>query len=179
VPLQSGSDAVLSAMGRRYTSAEYAERISAAREVMPGLAVTTDVLAGFPGETDAQAEETLRFCETLGFAALHVFRFSARPGTPAAIMPEPVAPRVAGARAACLRACAERLRAEHVTRRLGSHACVLIETAGADGTGRGTTEDYLRVMVPGTASQLGQTVRVRLELDSAGALWGRPKPGAC
>jgi threonylcarbamoyladenosine tRNA methylthiotransferase MtaB len=175
VPLQSGSDAVLSAMGRRYTSAEYAERISAAREVMPGLAVTTDVLAGFPGETDAQAEETLRFCETLGFAALHVFRFSARPGTPAAIMPEPVAPRVAGARAAC----PERLRAEHVTRRLGSHACVLIETAGADGTGRGTTEDYLRVMVPGTASQLGQTVRVRLELDSAGALWGRPKPGAC
>ncbi len=97
VPLQSGSDAVLSAMGRRYTAAEFAERISAARDALPGLAVTTDVLCGFPGETEADAAETLRFCEDLGFSALHVFRFSARAGTPAANMPGQVDPRVAAA----------------------------------------------------------------------------------
>ena len=179
VPLQSGSDAVLSAMGRRYTVAEYAERIAAAREALPGLAVTTDILSGFPGETEWDAEETLRFCEASGFSSLHVFRFSARPGTLAATMPGPVPARVAAARAARLRACGNRLRAAHIARRLGEEACVLVESAGADGTGRGTSEDYLRVGVSDAATRLGQTVHVCLELDSEGALSGRPKPGAC
>ncbi len=109
VPLQSGSDAVLSAMGRRYSAAEYAERIAEARSALPGLAVTTDVLCGFPGESDEDAEQTLLFCDSLGFSWLHVFRYSARPGTPAAAMPAQVPHTVTAARAGRLRACAERL----------------------------------------------------------------------
>ena len=178
VPLQSGSDAVLSAMGRRYSAAEYAERIAEARSALPGLAVTTDVLCGFPGESDEDAEQTLLFCDSLGFSWLHVFRYSARPGTPAAAMPAQVPHTVTAARAGRLRACAEHLRVAHVARRLGAFASVLVETAEADGVGRGTTEDYLRVSVPGAASQLGNTLRVRLAVDAAGALTGVPEPGA-
>jgi threonylcarbamoyladenosine tRNA methylthiotransferase MtaB len=179
VPLQSGSDAILSAMGRRYSVTRYAERIAEARRALPGLAVTTDVLCGFPGESDADAEETLLFCESIGFSSLHVFRYSVRPGTPAATMPGQVSPKVTAARAARLRACGERLRVAHVARRLGSSACVLVETAETDGVGRGTTEDYLRVSVPGAASRLGDTLRVHLTVDAAGALSGVPEQGAC
>ncbi|HEY5540203.1 MAG TPA: MiaB/RimO family radical SAM methylthiotransferase, partial [Coriobacteriia bacterium] len=78
VPLQAGSDAVLSAMGRTYTAARFAERIEAAREALLGLVLTTDVLAGFPGETAEQAAETLEFCQRAGFSKLHVFRYSRR-----------------------------------------------------------------------------------------------------
>jgi len=179
VPLQSGSDAVLSAMGRRYTAAQFAERIAAARAALPGLAVTTDVMCGFPGETDEDALATLQLCESVGFSALHVFRYSARPGTPAATMPGRIAPRVIAARAARLRAYGERLQADHVASRIGSSACVLVETAKADESGRGTTEDHLRVTVPGAASQVGQSLRVCLRLGSDGALLGEPEPGAC
>jgi threonylcarbamoyladenosine tRNA methylthiotransferase MtaB len=179
VPLQSGSDAVLSAMGRRYTTAEYAERIADARASLPGLAITTDVLCGFPGERDEDAEGTLRFCEAIGFSSLHVFRFSARPGTPAALLPERIDPRTAAARASLLRACGERQRAKHAASRAGSLACVLIETVGADGVGSGTTEDYLRVAVRHASALVGRTVEVRLAQDADGALWGEPKPGAC
>jgi threonylcarbamoyladenosine tRNA methylthiotransferase MtaB len=179
VPLQSGSDAVLSAMGRRYTTADFAARIVAARDVLPGLAVTTDVLCGFPGETGEHAEETLRFCDQLGFSSLHVFRFSARRGTPAATMSDPVGPRDIAARAAHLRELGDRLRRAHVERRIGSAADVLVETAATDGSGRGTTEDYLRVSVPGSSASVGRTVRVRLELDADGALSGRQEAGAC
>ena len=179
VPLQSGSDPVLSAMGRRYSAAQYAERIEAARRAIPGLAVTTDVLCAFPGETDAQAEETLRFCEDIGFAALHVFRFSAREGTPAATMPGRIEPRVSAARSAALRAYGERLHAARATRRAGACARVLVEAAAPDGSGRGRTEDYLRVRVGDAASLVGRIVDVRLGLDSDGALSGMIEPCAC
>ncbi len=176
VPLQSGSDAVLAAMGRRYSAGEYAEKIAAARESLPGLAVTTDVLCGFPGETEVEAERTLAFCEEIGFSSLHVFRFSPRAGTPAAAMPDAVPPRVTAARASRLRAVGELLREQHVLRRAGTDARVLIETARPDGSGRGTTEDYLRVSVPCAASLVGRIVRVRLEPDAEGALKGLPQP---
>jgi threonylcarbamoyladenosine tRNA methylthiotransferase MtaB len=179
VPLQSGCDAVLSAMGRRYNPAEFAAHISAAREALPGLAVTTDVLCGFPGETDDQAEETRRFCEEVGFSSLHVFRFSARRGTPAATMLDPIDPHAIAARAADLRRLSDRLRREHVARRIGDAADVLIETAAPDGSGRGTTEDYLRVSVPGHSARVGTTVRVRLEFGAEGSLSGEPEVGAC
>jgi len=174
VPLQSGSDAVLSAMGRRYTAAQFATRIAAAREALPGLAVTTDVLCAFPGESVADAEETLRFVDGVGLSALHVFRFSARPGTPAAEMGGRVAPPEAARRAEALRACGERLRAAHAERRTGETARVLVERAGAAGSGRGKTEDYLPVEVAGGAALVGRCVTVRLRRGADGALVGEP-----
>lgn len=144
VPLQSGSDALLARMGRGYTLAQFEERVYAAREVLPGLAVTTDLIAGLPGETAEDAAATLAAVERIGFAKLHVFRYSARKGTPAAEMQEQVPPAVRAERAAALRAAGNRLRAQYIAGRVGSHAEVLVETV-ADGIATGTTRDYLSV----------------------------------
>ena len=119
VPLQSGSDRVLEAMGRRYDLAGYAGRIEAARDSMPGLAVTTDVIAGFPGEREQDAEATRLACERIGFSRLHVFRYSERASTPAATLPDAVPGPERARRAAALRAVDETLRAGYAASRAG------------------------------------------------------------
>ena len=159
VPLQSGSDAVLSAMGRAYTTAEFAERIAAARGAIPGLAVTTDLIAGFPGETDDQHAETVAFVERMDFAKLHVFRYSVRPGTLAASMSQ-VAPEVRSLRAAELRALGDQASERHVASRSGEMAEVLVERV-AGSVASGTTRDYLKVAFPATPeTKVGDVVRV-------------------
>ncbi|MFQ5826648.1 MAG: tRNA (N(6)-L-threonylcarbamoyladenosine(37)-C(2))-methylthiotransferase MtaB, partial [Dehalococcoidia bacterium] len=90
LPLQSGSDAVLERMGRRYTSAEFRGAVALARERVPNIAITTDLMIGFPGESHREFEESLQLCQELAFAAIHVFPYSARPGTRAAQMPHQV-----------------------------------------------------------------------------------------
>jgi len=161
VPLQSGSDAVLGAMNRAYTAEQYAGWIEAARAALPGLALTTDVVAGFPGETAEHAAETLAFVERIGFAKLHVFRYSERPGTPAATMPGSVLPEVRAERAAALRELGDRMRAAYVAARQGSETSVLIERV-QDGAATGTTEDYLRVRLPAASCVPGEIVSVIL-----------------
>jgi threonylcarbamoyladenosine tRNA methylthiotransferase MtaB len=89
-PLQSGSDTVLRRMHRKYRPRHYADRVMKARDWMADAAIGADVMVGFPGESDAEFEETYRFVESLPFTYLHVFTFSARPGTPAASMPDQV-----------------------------------------------------------------------------------------
>ncbi len=161
VPLQSGSDAVLRAMNRSYTAEQFAGWIADARTALPGLAVTTDVLAGFPGETDQHAAETLAFVERIGFSKLHVFRYSERPGTPAATMSGAVPPEVRAERAAKLRELGERMRAAYVAARQGGEAAVLVERV-EDGVATGTTEDYLRVELPAAGRATGDVVGVVL-----------------
>ena len=90
VPLQSGSDAVLRRMHRRYRPWHYADRIQEIRAAMPDAAIGADVMVGFPGETDAEFDQTVQFIAALPFTYLHVFTYSARPGTPAAAMPKQV-----------------------------------------------------------------------------------------
>jgi threonylcarbamoyladenosine tRNA methylthiotransferase MtaB len=90
IPLQSGSDSVLRRMRRRYRPRHYEDRVRLARELMPDAAIGADVMVGFPGETDAEFEESRRFIESLPFTYLHVFTYSERPGTPAAEMPQQV-----------------------------------------------------------------------------------------
>ncbi|MDZ4168832.1 MAG: tRNA (N(6)-L-threonylcarbamoyladenosine(37)-C(2))-methylthiotransferase MtaB [Coriobacteriia bacterium] len=161
LPLQSGSDSVLSAMGRRYTAAEYAKRVAAARAWVPGLAVTTDVISGLPGETDADAEETLRLCEEIGFARLHVFRYSPRAGTPAAERNDQVPAPVKAARAEALRGLDARLRDAHEASRAGDRAEILVERVEGD-VAEGTTRDYLRVRVPADCASPGDLIEVVL-----------------
>ncbi|MBI5231644.1 MAG: MiaB/RimO family radical SAM methylthiotransferase [Coriobacteriales bacterium] len=174
VPLQSADDEVLCAMGRGYTAEQYAERIAAAREALPGVAVTTDVIAGFPGETDAQADATLHFCDEIGFARLHVFRFSSRVGTPAGSM-RAVDPHVRAGRAAALRALDRRLRQRHAESRLGQTADVLVERVSvAEGARlvQGTTRDYLQVRAGDASSSVGEILTVRLERYRDGIVEG-------
>jgi threonylcarbamoyladenosine tRNA methylthiotransferase MtaB len=160
IPLQSGSDEILARMGRRYRTAEFAQRVGEARNELPALTVTTDVIAGFPGESEAQARETLVFCERMHFDRLHVFRYSPRFGTRAAAFPDQVPSARISSRAAELRALDSRLRNLHANRLLGSRVEVLVEVI----RGRvaiGTTREYLRVgfetdadLVPGALHQL-------------------------
>jgi threonylcarbamoyladenosine tRNA methylthiotransferase MtaB len=171
VPLQSGDDRVLSAMGRRYTTLDYERVIGAAREALPGLAVTTDVIAGFPTETAEEHANTVSFIERIGFDRLHVFRYSVRSGTPAAEMVQ-VEPSVRSSRAAELREVGDRAQALHVARRAGTQAEVLIEKVDR-GTRTGTTRDYLSVRVPSCSASPGDLVSVML-VEREGRLEGDP-----
>ena len=150
VPLQSGSDAVLGAMGRGYTTATYRERVEAARAAMPEVAVTTDVVTGFPGETGRDAADTLAFCESVGFARMHVFRYSVRAGTRAADMPDQVSAEEKSERASALRDLSARLWFAYAREREGDRAQVLVERIDG-GVAEGTTPDYLRVRFPASA----------------------------
>jgi threonylcarbamoyladenosine tRNA methylthiotransferase MtaB len=110
LPLQSGSDAVLKRMNRPYDAAFYAGRLSALRTSLPRAAVFSDVMAGFPGETEAEFRESVSFVKDMGLRGLHVFRYSSRPGTPAASFPDQVRPETALGRALVLRALDRDLR---------------------------------------------------------------------
>ncbi len=161
IPLQSGCDRTLSEMGRPYDTAAYAEALARARAAMPGMAVTTDVIAGFPGETDDEAAVTLAFVEACGFAGLHVFRYSARRGTPAAARRDQVPAPLRADRAAALRVLGERLAEAHAASRVGGEAQVLVERLD-DPDAVGTSEDHLRVRVADCSAAPGSLVRVRV-----------------
>jgi len=133
--------------------------------VLPDLVVTTDVMAGFPGETVEQAAETLEFCERMGFGKLHVFRYSRRVGTPAAARPDQVPESEKSRRAEALRDLGERLAATRAAARVGDLGEVLVERVGGpEGArfGEGTTRDYLRVRFSAAGVSPGDLVRVRL-----------------
>ncbi len=150
VPLQSGDADVLREMGRAYTAADYRDTIAAARAAIPGLAITTDVLVGFPGETDEQAQNTIEFCRSIGFDRMHVFRYSARPRTAAAERDDHVEPAVRIERARRMRELDGELRAASALSALGTEREMLVERVRADtATGtpeaEGTTREYERV----------------------------------
>ena len=138
--LQSGSDAVLARMRRRYDAGRFLLALERVRRAVPDLAVTTDVIAGFPGETEQDFAETLRVCRDAGFARLHAFPFSARPGTLAAAMPGQTPPSVKLDRVQRLLALAEELQAAHERSLDGTVARVLWEEEDADGW-KGRAED--------------------------------------
>lgn len=129
VPLQSGDDGILSRMGRPYDMDRYRAVVERAKEMVPGLALTTDVMVGFPGETPDAFENTLRAVERIGFAKLHVFRFSPREGTPAASSEGQVSEEEKKARSRVLRELGDSLRTEFIARecRSGELAGVLVE----------------------------------------------------
>src|SRR5204862_7600664 len=112
VPMQSGSDAVLRRMPRKYRPWHYREKIEKIRAAMPTAAIGADVMVGFPGETDAEFNDTRQMIEDLPFTYLHVFTFSARPGTPAAAMPNQVPVHVARKRTRVLRELASEKKLE-------------------------------------------------------------------
>ncbi len=145
VPLQSGSDAVLKRMGRRIDTARFAALVDAARIVSPDIAVTTDVIVGFPGETEADFAASLDFVARMAFARLHVFPYSARPGTPAARLPGAVPATVRTARAAQMRALGEQLAADYRRKFIGQFLPVLWERKDDAGYWRGLTDNYLEV----------------------------------
>jgi threonylcarbamoyladenosine tRNA methylthiotransferase MtaB len=179
VALQSGSDAVLARMRRRYTTCEFAAALESIRARLPDAAVTTDVLVGFPGETEADFAATRRFCEEAGFAALHVFPFSSRPGTLAAKMPNQVSAATKRARVQGMLALGEELRDRFLSRFQGSVAGVLWEReARGNGSGawEGLTSNYIRVLTASEQPLENRLANVRLERRQGSGFWGELQP---
>ena len=147
LPFQSGNDRVLHAMNRRYTAAQYLELVDYGRSLMPELVLTSDVIVGFPGETEAEFAESLAFAERCGFAAMHVFPYSRRPGTPAASMPGQLTRVEKEERAAKAGELARTLRERYDTALLGKPQEVLFEQLEDDfftGHARNGVKVYLR-----------------------------------
>jgi threonylcarbamoyladenosine tRNA methylthiotransferase MtaB len=151
LPLQSGDDGVLRRMGRRYESAEYRRVVERVRAALPGVAVHADAIVGFPTEDDAAWERSIGFIRSLDLAGLHVFRYSARPGTAAIRMGGAVAEPVRKRRAAELLALAADARAGWAAAHVGATARVLLEERLADGRWAGHAEDHTLVAIPAPA----------------------------
>lgn len=150
LPLQSGCDHTLERMGRKYSTLHYERLVDAIRGRIPGVSITTDVIVGFPGETDAEFQATLSFVERVAFSRLHVFRYSRRKGTPAAEMPHPVGPQIAQARAQRLTSLGRRMAQEFHNRLARTKVVVLFESCRAEGSTtvwQGLTDNYVRVYV--------------------------------
>lgn len=161
IPLQSDDDETLKRMRRRYTAAGYRKIIDKVRAACPGVAITTDVIVGFPGETDVEFRNTYRFLEKAELARLHVFKYSKRAGTPAADMQGQVTAKVKAERSEALRELSGRLEAGYRKMFIGRELDVLVEKASGNLL-TGTSENYLTVSFEGEANQVGQIVRVRL-----------------
>ena len=146
--LQSGCDKTLKAMNRKYDTARFRESAALLRSAFPGCALTADLITGFPGETEADFHETLDFIRSIGFAEMHVFPYSIRPGTKAAGMPGQLTHAVKNARAALAQAAAEEMQLAYLDAQVGKTLPVLFETQH-DGVWQGHTDNYCEVLAAG------------------------------
>ena len=172
LPLQAGCDRTLARMGRHYTTAEFAQAVARAREALPTLALSTDIIVAFPGETDDEFEQSLAFYQDMAFAKIHAFRYSMRPGTPAAAMDDQVPPAVSAARAARLQLVAQSSAADDRRRRVGTRERVLVEEVDINGVGRGTTESFHRARVEGWGRERHAGELVTLTLKGLDTITG-------
>jgi len=165
ISMQSGSDAVLRRMRRRWQSSRFRERCQMSREILDNPALTTDIIVGFPGETDADFAATCRMAEDIVFSKIHIFRFSPRAGTPAAEMPDQIPPDVKQQRAAELAALERQLRFRYFHGLLGRELQVLIEEPHRrqPEVMLGTSARYSTVELPASRGMPGQLVEVRAE----------------
>ena len=176
LPLQSGSDAVLRRMARRCGRDDFAAIAEAARAAIPGLALTTDVIVGFPGETDDEFAESLAFVQKIGFARAHVFPYSLRPGTPAAGMPGQLPAPVKRERARAMRAVASASARDFRQRFVGQTLGVLWESSVPGDPGpvwRGLTGNYLRVQAVSAADLSNRETNTRLVALTENGLRGQ------
>jgi len=170
--LQSGSTATLRRMRRPYTAESYLGRLSQVREAVPGVAVTTDVIVGFPGETEAEFAASLDTVEAAGFAKVHVFPYSPRPGTDAERMPGQVSPGEKKERMARMLEVGARAEREFQRAHLGKRETVLWEKP-RNGVGHGLTDNYLRVICAAGAALRNRFSEVELVEITEKGITGR------
>ena len=169
--LQSGSDGVLRRMKRRYTTADYQRAVSLIREVVPEAAITTDIIVGFPGETEVEFQESLDFCRQMEFARIHVFPYSPRQGTEAAQMPNQVESKVKRQRSLKMLALARKNSGEFRQRFLGRTMPVLWEKQ-TGGIWSGLTDNYIKVYTESSEDLTNQLLPVKLVKVSGDGVWG-------
>ncbi len=182
MPLQSGSDAILRRMARRTSRAAFREMAAAARAAIPDLNLSTDLIAGFPGETDDDSAATLAYVEELAFSRLHVFTYSQRPGTAAARFPGQLPGPVRKERARALIALGESLSLSFHHQHDGQTRPVLWETATGAGPGglrwAGYTDNYIRVTAEGPPELLNTVTAARLDDPQPDGMGGTVLPDA-
>ncbi|SFQ75823.1 threonylcarbamoyladenosine tRNA methylthiotransferase MtaB [Psychrobacillus psychrotolerans] len=166
IPIQSGSDTVLKRMRRKYTMEFFANRLDRLRVALPDLAITSDVIVGFPGETEEEFMETFNFIRDQKFSELHVFPYSKRTGTPAARMENQVDEHVKNERVHRLITLNDQLAVEYASRFEGEVLEIIPEEAykldSAANMVEGYTDNYLKVVIPGSEDLIGKLVRVKI-----------------
>lgn len=163
LPLQSGQDQILQAMNRPYTTKMYADIIDRVRKVLPEISITTDVMVGFPGEKEEHFQEYLRFVESMGFSDLHVFKYSPRRNTPAALFPQQVPQKVKEQRSQILIELARKLHFAYASKFIGKKLKVLVETELEQGIFQGHSENYLKVQFTSAKAKRGEIISVELK----------------
>jgi len=171
--LQSGSDSVLRRMRRRYSISDYLQSVSLIRALVPEVAITTDIIVGFPGETSSEFEESYKLCQGLEFARIHVFPYSPRDGTQASQMPNQVEDRIKKQRSQKMLALA-RESAQNFSRQFLSKTMpVLWEKQSGDGIWSGLTDNYIKVYTKSTKDLTNKLLPVKLaELFNQDGVWG-------
>ena len=169
--MQSGCDTVLKRMNRKYDSARYYQSVEWLRESFNNPGITTDLIVGFPGETDEEFQQTLDFIRKCAFSAMHVFPYSKRPGTPAAARKDQILNAVKEERAHAAAAVAREMEQTYLERWVGQTVPVLLEEQ-RDGAWRGYTAEYAPVAVSCDDDLHNQVRQIRLERAEDGVLWG-------
>lgn len=173
--LQSGSENTLKAMNRKYTAADYFTLTQKIRAAFPNASFTTDIMVGFPTETEEDFAESMRFAEKIGFAKIHVFQYSPRTGTPAAKMPQ-IAASVKTERADRMKALADRLHSAHLQSLVGKTVAVLFERENSTDFHRGYAPDYTLIKISRKNPQKSlrnQIIRVIIEENRSDYCFGR------
>lgn len=180
IPLQSGDDTILSAMNRPYNAKEFIQLIHRAVAAIPQLGLGTDVMVGFPGETEKAFEHTLGIARELPFSYFHIFTYSQRPGTAATKLPDQVPITVARERAKMLAELSRLKRLAFAEKYIGSTVSVLFESGEMDGFRLGMTANFLRVSVPSTIDLTNHLKEVRIigtsDRWAVGQLIAEPQP---
>lgn len=171
--LQSGCTATLRRMRRPYTADMYAEVTAMIRRAIPGVAITTDVIVGFPGETGAEFGQSLEFVGRMGFARVHVFPYSAREGTEAATLPDHVPYADQKARVDAMLHVADQAQAQFRRRFIGHEVDVLWESR-RNGYWQGTTDNYIQALAPGGDNLRHTVTRVKLTEMAEHGVLGQP-----
>jgi len=169
--LQSGSDTVLKRMKRRYTTVDYLQAVTLIRNSVPDVAITTDVIVGFPGETDSEFQKTLAFCRQTQFARIHIFPFSPRPGTEAATMPQQVSSAVKKERSQQMLALAKENANNFKRQFLGRTMEVLWEQQSG-GVWSGLTGNYIKIYTRNSDDLTNRLLPVKLVKIYRDGVWG-------
>jgi len=183
LPLQSGDEQILRRMRRGHTAAQFRELVERLVAEIPGIAVSGDIIVGFPGEDDQAFQRTYELLESLPIAGMHIFSYSRRPGTDAAGYPDQVSRAVKAGRSRALRSLAARKAQAFQRRFLGETLeVVVLDREGPEGFLEGLSDNYLRVWFPGEPALRGNVARVLIEQATdrglLGSLKGRPPVAA-
>jgi tRNA-2-methylthio-N6-dimethylallyladenosine synthase len=172
LPVQSGSDRVLADMRRGYGRRHYLDTVALLRDQVPALALTTDVIVGYPGETAAEFEETVALVEEVDFAGVFVFMYSPRPGTGATRVADDVPADEKLRRLQVVNRLQQRIQERQNRARVGRREEVLVDTVGENGRVAGRTRDFRIVHLDGDAVLLGRLVEVEITASGPNSLVG-------